>query len=108
MNTYGTSMAKPLDEVRQHTIVPVPNTVTMYRTVAWSVKFSQTCLLGTGTSSIRNPRVEEVHAQVELNTRKGGGAQHADAQVLRVRRKIYVGHRGRGNRLARWEMTSLQ
>ena len=117
MNTYGTSMAKPLDEVRQHTIVPVPNTVTMYRSlVACSViNFSlvqsnlvKTCLLGTGTSSIRNPRVEEVHAQVELNTRKGGGAQHADAQVLRVRRKIYVGHRGRGNRLARWEMTSLQ
>ena len=107
MNTYGTSMAKPLDEVRQHTIVPVPNTVTMYRSVVQS-SLVKTCLLGTGKSSIRNPRVEEVHAQVELNTRKGGGAQHADAQVLRVRRKIYVGHRGRGNRLARWEMTSLQ
>ena len=120
MNTYGTSMAKPLDEVRQHTIVPVPNTVTMYRSlVACSViNFSlvQSNLVNTrflsfgngNTSSIGTPRVEEVHAQVELNTRKGGGAQHADAQVLRVRRKIYVGHRGRGNRLARWEMTSLQ
>ena len=73
MNTYGTSMAKPLDEVRQHTIVPLPNTVTMYRTVPGSMVQSslvKTCLLGTGTSSIGNPRVEEVHAQVELDTRK--------------------------------------
>ena len=85
MNTYGTSMAKPLDEVRQHTIVPVPNTVTMYRSlVACSVinfspgpVFSQDLSFGFGNKfdkKIRGSRKctrrwsSTREREVELNT----------------------------------------